>query len=81
MHDPNGYRSVKNQKSVKSTDFFFLIMLMTCILIYQGIAGLDVFTSCLLTHPHGYYLSWIVFLVSLCFKVLVSESELFPIGV
>jgi hypothetical protein len=73
MHDPNGYRSVKNQKSVKSTDFFFLIMLMTCILIYQGIAGLDVFTGCLLTLPHGYYLSWIV--------LLVSESELFPIGV
>jgi hypothetical protein len=29
MHDPNGYRSVKNQKSVKSTDFFFLIISWT----------------------------------------------------
>ena len=73
MHDPIGYHSIENQKSVKSSDLVSLIISMTCIMIYQGIAGQDVFTGCILTLPEGYYLSWLSF--------LVFESELFPITV
>ena len=77
MRGPNDLHCVEIQKSVKSTDRFgsFLVMSesLTCILIYQGIAGLDVFTGCLLFLPNGYYLCWILF--------LFTESELFLVGV
>lgn len=73
MRDPIGCYYVEIQKSVKLTAWFILIMSMTCILIYQGIAGQDVFTGCILSLPDGYYLTWLL--------LLASESELFLINV
>lgn len=72
MYDPNGSHSVENEKSVKSNRPFFSLSWLCQWSVYQGIAGQDLFTGCLLTLPDGYYLSWIVF--------LVSESKLFFIS-
>jgi hypothetical protein len=45
---------------------FVLFTILTGVIISKSrsIAGQDVFTGCLLSLPNGYYLAWIVFLVS-----------------
>ena len=75
MCDLSGCHYVEIQKLVKSTARFFLIMPMTCILIYQGIAGQDVFTGCLLSLPNGYYLTWLLLLASECELFLIEKKN------
>jgi hypothetical protein len=76
MRDTIGCHYVEIQKSVESTAWFFLIMTLTCLLMYQGIAGQDIFTGCLLSLPNGYYLTWLLLLATESGLLLISVNFL-----